>query len=119
MLEETARQQTPHQHWVHEHFTPLWQSIQRDIVVEYLYINLWNLGKNSNESSIFSEEEKLDISITKTHQDESQKVKLANWGARSRANGQPLLLGISLPDLELPVSPTCRREDANVLPCSW
>lgn len=63
MLEETAKKQSPYQHWEHEHFTLLWQSIQRDIFVDYSYINLRNLGKNSNESSIFSEEKKLDISI--------------------------------------------------------
>lgn len=63
MLEETAKKQTPYQHWEHELFTLLWQSKQRDIFVDYSYVNLRNLGKNSNESSIFSEEKKLDISI--------------------------------------------------------
>jgi len=83
MLEETAKKQTPYQHLVQEHFTLLWQSMQRYIFVDYSYINLRNLGKNTNQTSIFTEEKKLDISITETLWNESQKVKFTDWGARN------------------------------------
>lgn len=55
----------------------------RDIFVDYSYINLRNLSKNSNDCSIFTEEKKLDIGIAETPWDESQKVKLIDRGARN------------------------------------
>lgn len=122
MLEKNAKKQTPYQHWVREHFILLWQSTQRDNFVGYSYSNLRKLGRNSNESSILTAEKTLDSSITETHGNETQKVKLVDWGARNaweRQSKRPASVRALLPELELLPSPNSKRENANVLLRSW
>lgn len=115
MLEKTARKQTPHQHWVHEHFTILRQRYEETLLlaINTLIWGIWTKIAEINLVFLRKKRNYILALLQCTGMSGEQGIH-----RRGRANGQPLL-GILLTDLEFLPRPNSRREDVNVLLCSW